>query len=217
VEPSYLEHWRDYVRALRHRNSLLKEGVHDRGLLQSWEWPMASAGEAMAQARQGFVQELGGVLNELTAPCFPHELSVDIIAGWPEDTGLEECLARARAGDGAAGFSRYGPHRADILFSCDGEALAARFSRGQTKLFVCLLMLAEGAAVEKLTGEAPVFLLDDYAAELDVQASGYLLDQVMERGWQTFVTTTEFRELGRFPGLTRLFHVEHGEIAKVIE
>jgi DNA replication and repair protein RecF len=217
VEPSYLEHWRDFVRALRHRNSLLKESVRDSGLLQSWEIPMANAGEAMAQARQRFLQELGVALNEVTASRFPHEISVEVAAGWPAESRLEECLARGRAGDRAAGYSRYGPHRADILFCCDGENLAARFSRGQIKLFVCLLMLAEGAVVEKLTGESPVFLLDDYAAELDARGSEYLLDKVMEKGWQAFVTTTEFRELGRFPGLSRVFHVEHGEIAKVVE
>jgi DNA replication and repair protein RecF len=217
VEPTYLEHWRDYVRALRHRNSLLKEGVRDSGLFQIWEKTMARAGEAMAQARKGFIQELGLQLNEVAASRFPYEISVDITRGWPADTGLEECLARSRAGDRAAGFTRYGPHRADILFGCNGESLAARFSRGQIKLFVCLLMLAEGAVVEKLSDEPPVFLLDDYAAELDARASEYLLNRVMERGWQAFVTTTEFREPDRFPGQKRVFHVEHGEIAKVVE
>ena len=164
-----------------------------------------------------FVEELGGVLREVTAPRFPHIPSVGMATGWPTDAGLEECLAKARAGDRAAGFSRYGPHRADLLFYSGGETVAAHFSRGQIKLFVCLLMLAEGAVLEKLSGEPPVFLLDDYAAELDAQASTYLLDKLMDRGWQTFVTSTEFREHGRFRGLSRLFHVEHGEIAKVVE
>jgi DNA replication and repair protein RecF len=217
VEPDYLEYWREYMKALRHRNHLLKEGEGDAGLYRGWEKAMARHGEAVTAARQAFLGELAASLAETAGECFGPGLSVAMAKGWPEEGSFQDCLARSRGGDRAAGFSRFGPHRADISFTWEGEALSARFSRGQIKLFVCLLIMAEAAVLEKLTGEAPLFLLDDYSAELDEEASAHLLDQVMARGWQSFITTTVFREHNHLADRIRVFHVEHGEIVKVVK
>jgi len=217
VEPTYLDHWREYMKALRHRNHLLKEGVRDDGLYPGWEKTMARYGETITVARQAFLQELASLLEETAAECFGPGVSVAMQGGWPAEEDFQDCLARARGGDRVSGFSRFGPHRADITFTRDGEALSAHFSRGQIKLFVCLLIMAEAAVLEKFTGEPPLLLLDDYSAELDEEASARLLDQVAARGWQSFITTTVFRQQDRFAEPSRMFHVEHGEIVKVVE
>jgi len=217
VEPSYLEDWREYMKALRHRNRLLKEGRRDAELYRGWEQAMARAGEAVQRARQGFLDDLQARLAPATAACFPGEVAVSLEGGWPAGSALQEWLAQERAADQAAGFSRGGPHRADVRFSSDGIPLAAQFSRGQIKLFVCLLMMAEAQLLEGLTGEPPVFLLDDYAAELDAQAGAGLLHDLASRGWQTFITATTLATTGDLPGPLRRFHVEHGTIAKVVE
>lgn len=217
VEPDYLGHWRDYVRALRHRNSLLKDGARDPGLYLGWERTLARSGTAIQQARQRFVDELGQALATLSTPVFNDAITLRLDPGWPTEVDLEQRLAQGREADRAAGFTRPGPHRADIHYLCNGQAPAARFSRGQIKLLVCLIMVAQGLVMEHLTGEAPVYLLDDYAAELDQNAGAYLLQTLLDRGWQAYITATEFREQAQFPQHCRVFHVEHGRILKVVE
>lgn len=217
VEPAYLEHWREYMKALRHRNSLLKQGRRDAEQYRGWEQAMATAGAAVTRGRQGFLEALQARLAPAAAACFAGKISVSLDAGWPAGDALQDWLAAERAADLAAGFSRGGPHRAEIRFSSDGDPLAAGFSRGQIKLFVCLLMIAEAQVLEGLTGEPPVFLLDDYAAELDEQAGAGLLQDLASRGWQVFVTATALAETGALPGPLTRFHVEHGTITKVIE
>lgn len=217
VEPDYLDHWREYMKALRHRNHLLKEGVRDAGLYRGWEKTLARYGEVVTTARRAFLAELTELVEASATQCLGPGVSVVMAEGWPKEWDFQECLDRSRGGDRAAGFSRFGPHRADIAFTWDGEALSARFSRGQIKLFVCLLIMAEAAVLEKFTGEPPLFLLDDYSAELDEETGALLLDRVVERGWQSFITTTVFREQNRLADRARVFHVEHGEIVKVVE
>jgi len=219
VEPSYLRSWRDYFRALRHRNSLLKSGLRDAGAYRGWEHTMAEAGERLTNLRQGFVDELEAALEEHPASVLetpPADLSLE--PGWPRgEFQLGGFLSSCRDRDLAAGFTRQGPHRADLQFYSQGSPVAALFSRGQIKLFVCRLIMAEARVLEQQAGEAPLFLLDDYTAELDSRASESLLTGLRDRQWQCFLNATDFREEGLFDGGFRRFHVEHGQAAKVVE
>jgi len=119
--------------------------------------------------------------------------------------------------DRAAGFTRYGPHRADLVFLSDGVPVSGRFSRGQVKLFVCRLIMAEALVLERLGGEPPLYLQDDYTAELDNEACDRLLFALSKTGWQCYLNTTEREKRGFLSDDVEWFHVEHGQVAKVVE
>ncbi len=116
----------------------------------------------------------------------------------------------------AAGYSVAGPHRDDISIRISGsesidnysagggsgedddtihengfcEAIphSAKYfgSRGQQRSAVLSLKLAEGEMLKKLTGEYPVFLLDDVLSELDSERRSFILSKLSGR--QVIVT-----------------------------
>ena len=110
-----------------------------------------------------------------------------------------------------------GPHRGDVAFSAGKRTLASCFSRGQCKLFVSLLVLAQARVIEELSGEAPLLLLDDFAAELDRDANRILLKLLHAQSAQVFVTTTHWDGEWGLAGVDRVFHVERGAVREVVE
>src|SRR3546814_8256603 len=68
VEPDFLPLWRRYARALKQRNSLLKQRVRD-GQLDAWEHELAEVGEPMTRLREAYLAQLqvplGAISGEL--------------------------------------------------------------------------------------------------------------------------------------------------------
>ena len=95
--------------------------------------------------------------------------------------------------------SLVGPHRDDFTFLLDGVDLNTYGSRGQQRLAVLALKLAEADWMRAEIGELPVVLLDDVLSELDPQRRGYVLQRVAEpeptQQRQVWITTTETTDL----------------------
>ena len=63
----------------------------------------------------------------------------------------------------------------------------------------------------------PIILIDDLAAELDVEHRALLLNTVKLLGTQVFVTTPELGliDCSDWDG-RKVFHVEHGQLKEVV-
>ena len=218
VEQNYLENWRSYIKALRHRNALLKAGERKAETFYGWEQTMATTAAKLSEMRWGFTQKLQEIVNLLLNKEFNGGFDIKLYAGTgKEESNFREYLEKERVNDQLHGFTRYGPHRADLEFSYLGEKVAARFSRGQIKLFVSMLVLAEARVIAENTGENPVVLIDDYATELDNNASEYLLTSLYESLFQVFAATINQKEKQPAFHETARFHVEHGKVQKVVK
>jgi hypothetical protein len=60
-----------------------------------------------------------------------------------------------------------GPHRADFTIRIAGRPPAEALSRGQQKLLVIALVLAQAELYQRHVGDACILLIDDLPAELD--------------------------------------------------
>ncbi len=87
------------------------------------------------------------------------------------------------------GTSLFGPHRDDLGFWVNGEAVQIYGSQGQQRTTALALKLAEIELIDAEIGEYPILLLDDVLSELDDYRQSHLLDSIQQRV-QTFVTTT---------------------------
>ena len=65
------------------------------------------------------------------------------------------------------GVSLVGPHRDDLGFALGEVDLGTYGSRGQQRLAILALKLAEIDLIRDESGETPLLLLDDAASELD--------------------------------------------------
>lgn len=210
-------HWRRYARALKQRNSALKQGAGS-SQLEAWEQELAAAGEPLTRQREAYVERLQPRLAQHT-----HLLAASLgsasfrfLPGWRrEQMPLADALLLSRDRDRGSGFTSVGPHRADWRISHDGRPHDEALSRGQAKLtaLACLLAQAEDFAAER--GHSPLVLLDDLAAELDMTHQSNLLGLLVASGAQVFVTGTEppaaLQALGH---PYAAFHVEQGVVTR---
>jgi DNA replication and repair protein RecF len=86
--------------------------------------------------------------------------------------------------------SLVGPHRDDFGFLLDGVDLNTFGSRGQQRLLVLALRLAEVLPVTEAAGTAPVLLLDDALSELDPGVRDNVLREI-QSAEQVFLTSPE--------------------------
>ena len=110
------------------------------------------------------------------------------------------------------GTTLVGPHRDDIIFTINNTPARQYASQGQQRTLVLALKLAELQLIEEVVGEAPLLLLDDVLAELDLSRQNQLLETIQER-FQTLITTTH---LGAFDSQwlrqTQILSVVSGQI-----
>lgn len=102
---------------------------------------------------------------------------------------IEQLRARRRE-DIMRGQTMIGPQRDEMRFLVNGHDLGLYGSRGQNRTAILALKLAELDWMRHKTGEWPILLLDEVAAELDTHRRGYLLERI-GGAEQVMLTTTE--------------------------
>jgi DNA replication and repair protein RecF len=213
VEPGFLLQWRRYARALKQRNALLKQAA-SIAQLQAWEGELADAGEGVTAARRRYAEALQPDLADMATRLSPEigPLAIGFGGGWREqDLSLADALLLARERDAASGFTSVGPHRANWRLSSPLWPSGEAPSRGQAKLCALACLLAQGQHFQRLRAEAPIFLLDDFAAELDRPHQRRLLQVLGDNAWQVIATGTGLPE---HPGDAEYaaFEVEQGRL-----
>ncbi|HKG27569.1 MAG TPA: DNA replication and repair protein RecF [Thermomicrobiales bacterium] len=93
------------------------------------------------------------------------------------------------------GITVIGPHRDDIVIWVNGVDLARYGSRGQQRLAVVAIKLAELDLLGDAVGEPPVLLLDDVLSELDVGHRSMIVSTIAGRNAQVCVTATDELDL----------------------
>lgn len=120
---------------------------------------------------------------------------------------LREMLLRDIDRDVRAGATLHGIHKDDLVLLLNGRESRLYASQGQMRSLALGLKLAEGAISREITGENPVFLLDDVLSELDSKRQRYILRLLTGR--QIIVTSCEPELFRETEGL-RMWQVEEG-------
>jgi len=216
VEHGFIEAWRSYYRALRQRNAALRQGGTEEAI-RLWDETLAANATALTQARRTYLERLRPWLADYVGRLLGLEVRFDLHAGWARDLSYGQALAAALGSDREAGFTRQGPHRADLSIRAEGVSVQQSLSRGQQKLLVAAMRLAQVRLLGEAQGERCVLLVDDLPAELDRERRTRLMGLLSEAEAQVFVTSTERDLLDLSPWAScKLFHVEHGTIAEVV-
>lgn len=210
VEPRFFETWRRYQRALRQRNSGLKakQATSD---LQIWDKELAEQGTLIAEFRDQYVGSLKPYVSELAAELLGIELDIEHHRGWRNTATLASVLAETGFKDQLRGSTTAGPHRAELLLKVEQQNAKDFVSRGQQKMLACVLILAQQLHLVAVGGSPACLLVDDPAAELDVDNLQKLLRVLTRIPAQLVVTALSADLLDLFPS-RRAFHVEHGVV-----
>jgi len=201
---------------VRQRNAALRGGV-SKAQLSGWDRELVVAGEVLTGKREGYVAEFEGALREVVEDLLGLRISVSFRRGWGAEESLEDALLRSQGRDREEGMTSVGPHRADLRFFVQGIPAVDALSRGQAKLFVSGVELAQVKGVVRMGSRVPVVLVDDLPSELDNSNRARFLAVLRNLGGQVFVTGIDQNLVSPDDwDAYAVFHVEQGRVREVV-
>jgi DNA replication and repair protein RecF len=218
VEPRFYPVWRLAQRALKQRNSLIRHGKIDRAQLELWTREYARYGEQLDEMRSAYFAELLPRAQKLLmqlSPAVAERIETSYYRGWAKDQGLEALLLQSIDRDLQQGFTRTGPHRADLRITVGANVAAEVLSRGQLKIAVAGFYLAQAELLRDKVDKKSIFLVDDLSSELDDYHRRQFCAELQRLDLQVLVTCigrNELMDCWQAPEQIAVFHVEHGNI-----
>jgi DNA replication and repair protein RecF len=210
-------------RALRSRNRLLEQPRPDEHWLDAIEHETAELAVAVAAARSQLAGLLADALAERDDPMFPSaEIALD---GWMEtlvrtypaveiEDRYRTILRENRERDRVAGRTLDGAHVTDFKVTYAAKAVAARdASTGEQKALLIALVLANAELVAKLTGFAPVLLLDEVVAHLDPGRRAALFDALDRLGSQVWISGADPAAFSDVTARAQVIAVDAGRLS----
>jgi len=220
VEPSFYDVWLRFHKVLKQRNALLKSRQAYGPQYQYWDQQFVELAVQLQHLRLSYLSTLSVALAELTSSVASlQKLQLELTAGWQcrrNDTAeLQQQLQDCFAMDLKFGYSQIGPQKADLRLKSDGEAVEDVLSRGQLKVLLFALKVAQSNVIAQRGHKQPLLLIDDLASELDDQSKRQIFNFLAQLQSQVFITAIEPDQI--LPHLTQnaaVFHVEHGQIKR---
>jgi DNA replication and repair protein RecF len=216
--PGFFGLWKQAQRLLKQRNSALKCGTMSASVRASFDPGLVEVAEQLSGLRRAYLELLEPVFFQLLAGLVDlPDLRLGYYSGWTANRDYAEVLEETLQRDLRLGYTQRGPQRADIKLTMHGVNAVERLSRGQQKLVVVALKLAQGKLLSEVEGRKCVFLVDDLAAELDWSHRREICRQLVNLDTQVFVTSVGPNELtGCWPEgeKIKMFHVKHGQVSQ---
>jgi len=172
-----------YEKGLTRRNKFLikiREEEIDPKVLTFWDNLLIKNGEYISRTRADFISFVN-----LSDQFDEKELQLE----YDSSAVTEARFEQYRQAEVASGTTLVGPHRDDIIFRLDGRELDAYGSRGEQRMGVLWVKLAELDYLEEKKDARPTLLLDDIFSELD-HRHRELIEQVLPKQ-QTIITAAD--------------------------
>src|SRR3989344_3289274 len=213
VDREYRRASMSYEKGLRQRNRLLwrirEEGL-SRSQLLFWDKLLIRNGDYLSQKREEFIEFINNFPFSLPAQAgvfhFPFNIEYD------KSAISEARLEQYAEEEVASATTLVGPHRDDFIMKSTtgikgtkrikGRELARYGSRGEQRMGVLWLKLAELAFIEKVTEEKPTLLLDDIFGTFDHEHRDIVFEAAKSQ--QTIITTADPRYIEHFERVERI-------------
>lgn len=208
--PGYRSALRDYEKALRSRNLLLREGRPDREIA-AFDEPLQRNGDLLISHRSALCSAISPLASVACAEISGAEDRLDISYRPSAACPLAEALAASRPTEVRQRVTVVGPHRDDVELLINSVPAASFASEGQQRSIALALKLAQARHLAATTGHVPIHLVDDVFGELDPPRRARLLE-ALPAGAQILATTTSLAWLSEPPPM-HLFHVSAGAVS----
>lgn len=194
----FFHQWHKCKRLLKQRNAALRQ-VRNYKELEIWDNELSPIATELSEMRQLYSGKLISYLNTLSQQFLPQfALSFQFYPGWNQNYELAALLVKQFERDRLLGYSTLGPQKADFRITVEGHAAENVLSRGQLKLLMCALKLAQGALFSESTSRACTYLIDDFSSELDESRKVLLADCLQKQSAQLFITALESSSVDLF-------------------
>jgi len=225
LNPAYWSSLVEYGRVVQQRNTALKSrmGRRWRGAdddeLEAWNQQLIQLGSSIVERRRAFLQQIDPQVDDFHRRitggreriALNYQPAIEETDQGQTAEGFQRALAKVREKESRLGVTLVGPHRDDVLITVNGNSLRAYGSQGQQRTAAIALKLAAARQLEASRGEAPILLLDDVFAELDVDRTRSLFE-LLERFGQIFVATAKESDLAGCGGHLGTMFITDGAV-----
>ena len=218
VEHAFYGCWQRFQRALKQRNTLLRRGKISLEEILPWNVELSDSGELIDGFRKQYFEALEPAFQALIQRLSPELQALELRyrRGWDRQSSLADSLEASAETDRQQGFTHVGPQRADIKVMAGRHPAADVLSRGQQKLVVCALKLAQGQLLAEAKRQECVYLVDDLPSELDKVHCQLVAEVLKELETQVFITCVDNTEIAEVWSVAAaqdvaMFHVEQGQ------
>lgn len=216
VEPNFINVWRNFKVAHKTRNALLRAGGTSEDERLIWHESLAQYANTINEFRQAYIKRLKPMFDFFMERLNPNlGITMGFYQGWGKDRNYFELLEESWPSDLKMGFTQLGPQRADLKIKANNLPAMEVLSRGQQKMVVCALKLAQAQIYREVSNRPCIFLVDDLCAELDINHRKALCSLLEELECQVFVTAVEADQIADCwspQSLVKTFHVEQGTL-----
>ena len=217
VEHDFLSAWQQYYRVLKQRNASLRRKQDKKGITL-WNDQLIQFAKTITFYRENYLLSFIPIFNDYVQKLMGLSVKINYYRGWNSELSFTETLDTSFDKDTYKGFTSFGPHRADLEISHNGIPVQNSFSRGQQKLLVCAMRLAQISHLKQVNNQQSILLVDDLAAELDISHRQNLIELLVDTQAQLFVTATEENSFILPAEIeSKMFHVEHGVLKEVVQ
>lgn len=186
--PAFIGVWSRWKRLLLQRNAALKS-ARTYADVSVWDSEWLALSEQIAAWRKNYVEQLEPVLQQLLPALLGKvEIRLSLYSGWERGRDLASVMRDSFERDLKLGHSSHGPQKADLRLRIQGQAAEQLLSRGEQKLLVIALKLAQGQLLDDSHRRYCLWLLDDLSSELDLSRRQSLGQQLAQLSGQLFVT-----------------------------
>jgi len=200
VNASHLNKLVSYRTLLRQRNSAIGLAASgnrsDEETLDVIEGQLGELCNSIISDRNDFIEKISPEFETIFS-ALNEGKKEGTIAYNPSIKGNKEELLKLfrerRSSDYESGYTVRGPHRDRLSFNIDGRQLKKFGSKGENKIFLVALKLAQGNYTAEISGVKPIYLLDDIFMELDRSRALKTMEYINKVG-QVIITTTDFEE-----------------------
>jgi DNA replication and repair protein RecF len=211
VKHDYHVLWKEYRRVLKQRNALLRQKANQE-LFVPWDKQLVELSELIHPLREAYCEEWFALFNTILSSLTQNVCQLYYEKGWDKKrTGksLASILKEQFEMDKMRQFTHSGAHQADILFDSVQLKTKQSLSRGQQKIILLALKLAQA----QLLNKPCIYLFDDITTELDLDHIGRFLFFLMGLEGQFYFTSLDpsiFRK-ALDNNQVAFFSIEHGE------
>lgn len=209
--PIFFSVWNKLRQLIRQRNNLLRQ-VTRYEQLRHWDKELIAMAKTINHFRQQYTDFIMPELIETAKSFLPeYDIKCTYYQGWDKQKDYADLLADQFQRDKQLTYTAFGPHKADLHLKIGQILVEDRLSRGQLKLLVCALRLAQGEFYTKQANQACLYLIDDFASELDTDKRALLAGRLKKTHAQVFITAVNFEQItGMMDKNDKIFRVKSG-------
>ena len=191
IDKTFLKIWQQTKFLIKQRNSALKQN-YPYTYIKAIDKKLNEFGNILDIKRKIYFSKLKPKIYEILAQFNPNlKLDMDYYRGWNDNKDLHQVLEESFNSDNKYNVTNHGPHKADILLTINNKPIQDIFSRGQQKLLICAIKLAQGEIHNLENENKCIYLIDDITSELDNTHTQTFFDYLKKLKSQVFITTTE--------------------------